>query len=875
MSPTSGKRSSKQTPKRSSGGLRKNIATIQQEQRTPTPTRGNTTPFLRSYQSFPEMPQPLEQSFLDIRTTPDNMFSKLQDSPTSFIRHNRYSGRLAEDRTDSPVQFDMSIMDSCTPTPNRSTDGTSYLDSGSSIDQQYWERRMRRQSQQLHRIRSDESPSPSPSPSLLQSQKLAHKRRLRFSSGDIAQAAAELGASLDNASRRTSLSSGPTSAPPMSATPVSRAAEAALFTPPTTKLVRPDPSAFMSTGLQSKKQHARRRSSNMSSFYQPPETPCRKASDIYRTPTLRRSTEDMMRLARNKHSMADSSSIKRTRKKAHLAPPETAEGSVLYDPLESPTRGRQNTLVEEQQLHSFRPLPPSFASQHQQVLFGMGMDGKRYSWEECSESSAATLAGLGAAARTDSMELDEYRDNSSDDEAAEDPDDVFGTVTGRRAGGPVIRSTSFRSARIDTLERPQMPQIIRGCATNYPHFLRREYFWQSGRTLPFLAPTSEFLVDGLGYLDYFSHNFDMQSDAGEGEFSTVHTVRGLADGRMYAVKKTRHPFSGRQQRARKLKEAELLWSVPMAPGVVHLVDAWEQYGHLYLQFELCERGSLADYIDVRSQTQDERLPELRIWAILAHGAASVARLHASGIVHMDVKPANFLLGPRFEEQGAERRPGWLKLADFGHAIRIPLQPGESIDEGDREYMAAETLRGIGSPAADVFSLGMMVLEIAADIVLPDNGVEWHKLREACFDDPIFAELPYSAALLDTIKKMLHPDPLRRPELRDILAMSQCSPYLSAIGMPYGCHHTAPLQRPPLHSALVRASTAINTAPQPQQQNPPASPSVHPMLTRSAAATMAAHNGGLARRTASAPGSAPPQSTSSAASTPPKACATAH
>lgn len=89
-----------------------------------------------------------------------------------------------------------------------------------------------------------------------------------------------------------------------------------------------------------------------------------------------------------------------------------------------------------------------------------------------------------------------------------------------------------------------------------------------------------------------------------------------------------------------------------------------------------------------------------------------------GFLHLDLKPANVFI--TFE--------GTLKIGDFGMATRYPAARGIER-EGDREYIAPEVLscQKYDKPA-DVFSLGIMMLEIAANIVLPDNGVHWQKLR---------------------------------------------------------------------------------------------------------------------------------------------------
>ena len=77
--------------------------------------------------------------------------------------------------------------------------------------------------------------------------------------------------------------------------------------------------------------------------------------------------------------------------------------------------------------------------------------------------------------------------------------------------------------------------------------------------------------------------------------------------------------------------------------------------------------------------------------------------------------------------------GVLKIADFGMATRWPAQPG--IDgEGDREYIGPEILKGQFDKPADVFALGLIMLEIAANVMLPDNGASWQRLRSGDMSD---------------------------------------------------------------------------------------------------------------------------------------------
>ncbi|ODV61733.1 kinase-like protein, partial [Ascoidea rubescens DSM 1968] len=149
--------------------------------------------------------------------------------------------------------------------------------------------------------------------------------------------------------------------------------------------------------------------------------------------------------------------------------------------------------------------------------------------------------------------------------------------------------------------------------------------------------------------------------------------------------------------------------------------------------EYCENGSLDKFL--LKSGSNEKLDEFRIWKILIEVLAGLNFLHSNNILHLDIKPANIFIN--FE--------GWLKIGDFGLSTKLD---NEFIDnnkrsiirssfekEGDREYIAPEILlkSEYGKPA-DIFSLGLMMVEIAANIYLPDNGLSWQKLRSGDLSD---------------------------------------------------------------------------------------------------------------------------------------------
>ena len=70
---------------------------------------------------------------------------------------------------------------------------------------------------------------------------------------------------------------------------------------------------------------------------------------------------------------------------------------------------------------------------------------------------------------------------------------------------------------------------------------------------------------------------------------------------------------------------------------------------------------------------------------------------------------------------------------------VNLQKRDMTDaiEGDPKYLAPELLDGQFGKHADVFSLGMFILEMLTDLELPREGEGWHMLRSGNMPDSFF------------------------------------------------------------------------------------------------------------------------------------------
>lgn len=93
---------------------------------------------------------------------------------------------------------------------------------------------------------------------------------------------------------------------------------------------------------------------------------------------------------------------------------------------------------------------------------------------------------------------------------------------------------------------------------------------------------------------------------------------------------------------------------------------------------------------------------------------------------------------------------------------------DSIEEGDSKYLASETMQGKFTKAADIFSLGITVFEVASGLELPKHGKVYQKLRHNEIEDLYFNGL--SADLVKIIKMMMEEDYTKRPTIDDLLQL---------------------------------------------------------------------------------------------------------
>ncbi|XP_054624236.1 membrane-associated tyrosine- and threonine-specific cdc2-inhibitory kinase isoform X2 [Dunckerocampus dactyliophorus] len=291
-------------------------------------------------------------------------------------------------------------------------------------------------------------------------------------------------------------------------------------------------------------------------------------------------------------------------------------------------------------------------------------------------------------------------------------------------------------------------------------FLQKTTPWKPLSSSLSQSPPPESVYDPKKQQSYFDQCFTTLSLLGRGSFGEVYKVQSVQDGRQYAVKRFVHRYRGNSDRNRKVREATDHERVCPHPHILNLVAAWEECGRLYIQTELCRTSLL-----LHAENQPPETDEGAAWAYLCDLLSALDHLHSHGFVHLDIKPANVLVTDS----------GCLKLGDFGLLLDLKGNSSDVLAKkvreddhgGDPRYMAPELLRDEYGPAADVFSLGVSILELACSIEVPNGGEGWQQLRQGCLPQ---VTRGLSADLQSVLQMMLAPEPSERPTVSELLAL---------------------------------------------------------------------------------------------------------
>lgn len=246
--------------------------------------------------------------------------------------------------------------------------------------------------------------------------------------------------------------------------------------------------------------------------------------------------------------------------------------------------------------------------------------------------------------------------------------------------------------------------------------------------------------------------YEIQSVLGEGGFGSVYEARDEELGRLVALKW----FRARDDDATPdwlSREARAIARLSH-PNIVTLLDQGEHEGRPYLVLELV-RGRTLDQILRDGPLSTERAVEIAIGI-----SSALAHAHRLGVVHLDLKPSNIVLGDRDH----------VTVLDFGLARFLAPIAGASTamtmsstasalrGAGTPLFMAPEQHAGDADARTDVFATGILLYAmLTGELPFKLEAAATERALRPSFDTLRAKRPPVPATLVAVLERALAQD----------------------------------------------------------------------------------------------------------------------
>ena len=213
--------------------------------------------------------------------------------------------------------------------------------------------------------------------------------------------------------------------------------------------------------------------------------------------------------------------------------------------------------------------------------------------------------------------------------------------------------------------------------------------------------------------------YEIRSKLGEGGMGEVFLAEDVQLHRKVALKILPAEVASNQDRMRRFLQEAQAAAALNHPNVAHIYEIGEHDGVNFIAMEFVEGETLREKIHL------ERTELSRLLRYLQNVAEGLAKAHAAGVVHRDLKPDNIMI----------TGDGHAKILDFGLAKLIEQRPPSTPAKGSSEvvtammpqhstpgtvigtvgYMSPEQAQGKTNEIdhrSDIFSFGCILYEAA-------------------------------------------------------------------------------------------------------------------------------------------------------------------
>ena len=257
--------------------------------------------------------------------------------------------------------------------------------------------------------------------------------------------------------------------------------------------------------------------------------------------------------------------------------------------------------------------------------------------------------------------------------------------------------------------------------------------------------------------------FEVLSVLGSGSFASVHKVKRISDGQLYAMKKVKLPSLNPKEKENALNEVRILASINDRNIVGYKQAFYDEASQtLCIIMEFASGGDLLNKIqDVKKK--GSMIPEETIWSYMIQMIQGLRTLHNMKILHRDLKCANIFLG-------ADGKT--IKLGDL-NVSKITPKGLAHTQAGTPYYASPEIYQDKPYGAkSDMWSIGCVLYELCA--LLPpfranDMSGLSRKVTKGVYD-----RIPaqYSSDLAKIIGMCLSVQPMNRPTCEKLLSQPE-------------------------------------------------------------------------------------------------------
>ncbi len=216
--------------------------------------------------------------------------------------------------------------------------------------------------------------------------------------------------------------------------------------------------------------------------------------------------------------------------------------------------------------------------------------------------------------------------------------------------------------------------------------------------------------------------YDVYAELGSGGMASVYLALDLALERKVAIKVMSPALANSPDNVERFKREAKVAAALNHPNIIGILAVGDDPELAYFVMKYVEGRSLDSVI------RDEGAqPVPLVQAVIASAGKALHYAHTRGVIHRDVKPANFMLD----------QDGWLVVTDFGIAKQADVKgltmTGSII--GTPYYMSPEQYHGRPvSPSADQYALGIVAYELLVGSAPYTGDTVAEVMRGHLFDD---------------------------------------------------------------------------------------------------------------------------------------------